>query len=116
MKINNIKYLFVMLFSYVIACSVVMAHTHVSDVVQHSSTDLPAMTAKSTDMNAKVIGDLHNHIHKTTLKNPADTVAARRNDMEPEEVITEESLLERFVSGLLMIRVMMTLPMSAVTA
>jgi hypothetical protein len=50
---------------------------------------------------------------KNIMKTAADSTAARRSELEKSELAGEESLLDRFLNSLLMLRVMMTLPVSA---
>lgn len=113
MKTNNITYLLVSLFAYLMAGSVILAHTHATDVVKGASHDAPNAVAK-TDVSAKAIADLHNHIDKTSLKNvmktSADTTAAaRRRELSDTIVQTDDGLLDRMLASLLFARVALTL-------
>jgi hypothetical protein len=58
------------------------------------------------------MGDLHTHIDKTTLKNIADSTPARRRDLEKDNLLQEPTLLEKLSATLLMLRVMLTMPVS----
>ena len=119
MKTKTILHFTASLFAYLIACAVILSHTHATDVIRHGISALPTATAKTntSDTQAKVGGELHTHIDKTMIKNimksAADTTAARRNELEKSEIENEESLLDKFLNSLLMLRVMMTLPVSA---
>ena len=111
---TNITKLATLLFAHIMAVAVVLAHTHVGDVVKHSSTDLGSYTVRSSvDVNAKALGDLHNHIDKTMLKNvlksAGDSTAATRRDLKQSVLVSEESLLERFTSHLLFLQVLLTI-------
>lgn len=126
MKTNTIIKFAMTFFAYLIASAVVLSHTHAADVVRHGVSTLPSATAKanapdtqakvSTDTPTKVGGDAHTHIDKVMIKNimktANDTTAARRNELEKSEIAGEDSLLDRFLNGLLMMRVMVTLPVS----
>jgi hypothetical protein len=112
MKTKTVTYIITTLFAYVIACSVLLAHTHAADLIKHSFSKLSAPVARVDDIHAKVVGELHTHIDKTTLKNIADSIPVRRGDSDQEKEIQEDSLLERFTAALLMFRVTLTMPVS----
>jgi hypothetical protein len=112
MKTKNLTYIITTLFAYLIACSVLLAHTHAADLVKHSLSRLSAPVARIDDMHAKVMGDMHTHIDKTTLKNIADSTPARRRDLDKDDQLQEPSLLEQLSAALLMFRITLTMPVS----
>lgn len=130
MNTKSIKYFTATLFAYMIACAVILSHTHAADLLKQARAAAPANVVKATDaasklpdspdrtndVGAKAMGDLHTHIDKTMLKNvmktATDTTAARRSELERSEISDDESLMDRFLNSLLLLRVMLTLPMS----
>ncbi len=126
MNTKTIKYFTATLFAYLIACAVILSHTHAADVLRHSVSSLPSATTKAgtdtpaktgtTDTPTKIGGELHTHVDKTMVKNimksVTDTVAARRHELEKSEISDEESLLDKLLDNLLMMRIAMTLPVS----
>jgi hypothetical protein len=118
-KTTLLKTAFIACLAHLMAGTVVLSHMHAGDVVSHSVSkdSLTQVTKSSPDLNAKAVGDLHNHIDKTMLKNimksAADSsTAASRRDLKPQQLEYEESILERLAAQFLMFRVFMTLPIT----
>lgn len=71
---NPYKSLFYLIASAFLAVSVVLASLHLRDIVASinlqtfSDGTQATKTATTTDVSAKAIGDLHNHVDKTSLK------------------------------------------------
>ena len=117
-KTLSLKTALIACFAHMIAGMVILSHMHAGDVVSHSSgkEGMAQVTKTSPDLNAKAMGDLHNHIDKTTLKNvmksAADSTAVSRRDLQAQEVQFEETLLEKLAAQFLMFRVFLTLPVA----
>lgn len=91
MKNKNIKKLtLTALLMQTMCLSVLLSHTHVKDVVALANPQpvhpgvMVTNTLKSTDIHTKALGDLHHHIDKTSVKNMAAQIAARKRDLQPE--------------------------------
>lgn len=80
----TIKNMFTLLACFM-GLAVVLASAHAKDVVRASHpTDVATIISRPGDINAKAIGDLHNHIDKQTLKNIAmdNPQAARERELK----------------------------------
>lgn len=65
--------------------AVVMSAAHAKDVARASHpTHVAGLISRPSDINAKAIGDLHNHIDKQTLKNISmdNPLAARERELK----------------------------------
>jgi len=112
--LDSIKSALVATLTHTMAMSVILAHAHAGDVVRQSSPDFYQPSKISSDVSAKVIGDLHNHIDKTMLKNavksPSDTTSAvSRRELRNAVVQIEESVLERVEMQMLLLRAFLTM-------
>lgn len=116
MKINIATHLTISL-AYLLCGSVLLSSAHAKDLVKHGSHDQSAAVATKagpTDLNAKVIGELHNHTEKTALKTFAKAVStpgivARERELKRDVVEIEKNLSHQVFDTILFWRMALTL-------
>lgn len=113
MNINTVKLTVTTLLVHLMCFTVVLSHLHAKDAVSALSQQSVSKTS-TTDITAKVIGDLHHHIDKAGLKNihiDNSTVAARSRELNPLQEAESEtpSLATWFHDFLLRFRIVASL-------
>lgn len=112
MNTNITKLFTTTLLIHVMCFTVVLSHLHAKDAVSLLSHGNVSKLATS-DITAKALGDLHQHIDKAGLKNiTADTrtTAARTRELNPlDAAVQEASLMDRLHDFLLRFRVVTSL-------
>lgn len=88
---TTIKTLLISTLVYLMGSSVILSSVHAKDLASHHTDAHKALTTSSkvsTDLSAKAVGELHNHIDKTVFKAFAKsssdqaTVATRREEKQ----------------------------------
>lgn len=112
MNTNIIKLFTTTLLIHAMCFTVVLSHLHAKDAVSLLSHGNVNKLATS-DITAKALGDLHQHIDKAGLKNiSADTsaTAARTRELNPLDAAAEEdSLMSRLHDFVLRFRIVTSL-------
>lgn len=95
MHLTTVKYTFVAFLVHLMCVTVVLSHIHAKDTVSAMSQQSNLSKLASTDITAKALGDLHQHIDKTGLKNihVDPTTAARTRELQPLEALEERPSL-----------------------
>lgn len=102
--------------AHTMCLTVVLSHLHATDAVSILNQQMVNKLAPS-DITAKALGDLHQHIDKTSLKSIhiASATAARTRELQPlAEKQLDESLTTRFQDFMLRLRVVASLCFQAV--
>lgn len=110
---NTLKTSFISIFACVITFAVTLSGAHAKDVVSthNLSKDDGAIkiTVKTSDVGAKALSDLHNHVDKTSLKSMSkttagDSILAREREAKADVIRVEHTLSIRLMELLLMFR------------
>lgn len=117
MNTNTTKLFTAALLAHLMCGTVILSHLHAKDAV--SLLNQPGSTRLvSTDITAKVVGDLHQHIDKASLKNVTAntaTTAARQRELSPlsaEEL--ETGVVAQFQDFILRFRIVASLCYQAI--
>ena len=102
---NTIKTTTTTLFASFIAIAVMLSGAHAKDIVgtRNAKDDtVVKTTAKTTDVAAKAVSDLHNHVDKTTLKAFAkstsdNSMLARERELKEGAIKIERTLSVRLL-------------------
>ena len=120
---TKIKKIHTYIITFVVTCmslAVVMSAAHAKDVARATHPiDVNGIISRPSDINAKAIGDLHNHIDKQTLKSISmdNPQAARERELKAvNENGRERSVVEMIEEMIAFYRLAFAMRLSLATA
>lgn len=110
---NTLKTTFISLFASFLAVAVVLSGAHAKDIAASRNlkddTLVKTMAKSPSDVTAKAMSDLHNHVDKTTFKAFAKTsvdnqMLARERELKEGVIKLERTMSVRMLEMMLLFR------------
>lgn len=119
-KLQQIRLYIITAAACCMSLTVVMSAAHAKDVARATHpTDVTSIISHPSDINAKAIGDLHNHIDKQTLKSISmdNPMTARERELKvASEDKRDRSIFEIIEEMIAFYRLALVMRLSLVTA